>query len=89
MHRDALPGSRFLDMRDTAIEEYQRLTDPARTNWARMDFLWLKRAPGKGSRPRFHGTFATHGARHSPPEDVTAGADDAAAAAGYTWTGGR
>ena len=42
-------------------------------------------APGEEvSRPRFHGTFATHGARHSPPGHVTDGAADAAAAACYT-----
>ena len=42
-------------------------------------------APGEEvSRPRFHGTFATHGARHSPPGHVIDGAADAAAAARYT-----
>ena len=39
--RGPMPGSRFLEMRDAAIEEYKKLTDPAYLNWARMEFMWL------------------------------------------------
>jgi hypothetical protein len=39
--RGPMPGSRFLEMRDAAIEEYKRLTDPARVNWVQMGFMWL------------------------------------------------